>query len=220
MRTSLITATVLAALLTSGTAFAGQSVGAITSVDEAGKSVTLADGNVYTFGDTKDQYQMLGGYMPGDVVTILWDMKDGNHAALAMSPNFSDAVTGKISALNIGEKSITLDNGAVYSFLNNDENVDIGGFQVGDDVRIIATTEGGNQVGRAIQSTYSSDMTGLVKAMDKVARTVTMEDGTIVNFENDTSASLDNFKVGDAVKVNSFKAGDIVWGTSISPANG
>lgn len=220
MRKSIISATILAAVLGSSAAFAGQTTGQIKAVDDAAMTVTLANGSAYTFNDKTDRYDMLGGYLPGDNVTIVWDMVGDKHEALAMSPDFSGAMIGKISAVNPSEESVTLEDGAVYSFLKDTGKVDVGGFKAGDDVMIVATTDGGKHMGRAIQSVHSAEMTGKLKAIDTALKTVTLEDGTVVNFDKDTHVALGGYKVGDMVTFTGFKAGQHTWGTSMSPAHG
>ncbi len=220
MRRSIISAAILATVLGSGAAFAGQTTGQIKAVDDATMTVTLANGTAYSFTDKTDRHDMLGGYRPGDNVTIVWDMVGDKHEALAMSPDFSGAVTGKISAVNAAENSVTLDDGTVFAFPKDAGKVDLGGFKAGDEVGIVAITDGGNHMGRAIQSVHSAEMTGKLKAIDTSLKTVTLEDGTVVSFDKDTHVSLGGYKVGDMVTLTGFKAGQHTWGTSMSPANG
>ncbi len=220
MRETILSATILAAVFCSGVAFAGQTTDKVKSIDEIAETVTLENGIVYSFDGDSDRHHMLGGYLPGDSVTIVWNMLGDKHEVRALSPDFSGAVIGKITSIDTVKETVTLDDGTVYAFVKSDEKVDVGGFKLGDEVRIVGTVESGQHMARAIESSYSTEMTGKVEAIDKVMRTVTMDSGTVVNFDEDTHALLGGFKVGDMVRVNALTAGARTWGRTISPANG
>ena len=221
MRKSILSATVLAAILAGGFAVADETNGTIKSVDDAAKTITLDNGIVYHFNDMSTHHEKLGGYLPGDEVTIVWDGEQ--HEASAISPDFSGGVTGKIKAVNEADNTVTLDDGMVYTFKNDKgDKVNMGGFKAGDLVTILSTKEGDMNVGRSIATQTSAEVTGKVKAVDQTQRTVTLEDGKVYTFEgeNGMKAELGGYKVGDMVTIDATDAGHTHWGNAISPANG
>ena len=223
MRTSILSATILAAMFTGGLALADVSTGAIKSIDEAGNTVTLANGTVYSFAENSQRHEMLGGYLPGDKVTIVWDKVGNLNEAQSMDPDFAAGVTGKIAEINEVEGFVTLDNGTSYHFKNDKgDKVSLGGFKKGDAVNIVAVSDGSTMIGRAISTQTSDQVTGKIKAIDQAEGTVTLDNGKVYVFNSDKAdeAHLGSFKVGDMVKIEVTNVGNMHVGESITPANG
>jgi ribosomal protein L21E len=215
MRRTILSAAVLAAVFGSSMAFAGVTTGVVQSVQQ-GASVTLQDGTVYTLTDDSMSHEVTGGFLPGDAVTIHWTMDGPAHDILAISPDFSGMMTGVIAAVDDGARSVTLDNGTSYSF-NHDDGAayDLTDYKVGDMVAIVPGPDGS---GRSIAPVFVSGMSGAVKAIDMGARTVTLADGTVFHFDDDTGAELAGFRVGDMVRIETHMVGGQHWATAISPA--
>lgn len=223
MRTPLISAALLAAMFAGGIAFADETIGTIKSVDEAAQTVTLENGTVYTFDKKANTFEMLGGYLPGDKVTIEWALDGAIHKASAMSPDFAAGVTGKIKAVDEVKSTVTLENGTAYTFQNQKgEKAKLGGYKAGDEVTIIVTKQGGKEIGRSIASHSSAVVSGKVKAINEAERTVTLENGKVYSFQGKKGAEvhLGGFKVGDMVKIDVIDIGNSHLATAISPANG
>ncbi|MCB2111039.1 MAG: DUF1344 domain-containing protein [Defluviimonas sp.] len=219
MKKSIFSAALLAAMFAGGFAFAEQTTGAIKSADEANHTVTLEDGTVFTFEKDAKFFEMLGGYRPGDKVTIDWSMVGDQHVATAMSPDFSAGASGKIKAIDEAAKTVTLEDGKVYTFQNSKgETVNLGGFKAGDEVTIIAVKEGDTNVGQAITAHSALEVTGKVKAVDEAAKTVTLEDGKVYTFDDAEKAKIGGYKPGDMVKIIAVQVGHTNMGESISPA--
>ncbi len=222
MRAPLLSAALLAAMFTGSFAYAEQTTGAIKSIDESAKTVTLENGTVFTLGDNTSRHEMLGGYLPGDTVTIVWSMEGTSHSAQSISPDFSSSVAGKIKAIDEANMKVTLEDGQVYSFHNEkDEKVALGGFKVGDDVAIVSAKTGDMNDGRSIAAVVPAEVTGKVKAIDTTEKTVTLEDGMVYSFHSDKGENvhLDGYKAGDMVKILAITIGSTNWGRAISPAS-
>lgn len=87
MRTLHLSAALLAAMFAGGLAYAEETIDKIKSVDADAGTVTLEDGSFYTFNESKDRFNLLSGYKPGDAVKIEWEGMDGDaHRATEMSP--------------------------------------------------------------------------------------------------------------------------------------
>jgi len=74
MRKSLIPFIVLASLGTATAALALDATGTIKSIDQTNMTITLSDGTVYHFADTKTMQDQLSGVKPNDHVKLTWDM--------------------------------------------------------------------------------------------------------------------------------------------------
>lgn len=218
MRKSIVAAAILTAVLGSGAAFAGHATDTIKSLDAATRTVTLGDGTVVHFDGAQDKADMLAGFRPGDKVTVIWNMSGDRHEGLAISADYSGAVSGKISAIEGSGKSFTLEGGKVYSLLDNSP-IKLGEFKVGDEVKVVPVSQDGSLTALAMASQASTDMTGNIRSVDTGMKTVTLENGMVVHFDNDTHAMLDDYRAGDAVHITSFPSGGEIWGTSISPAS-
>jgi hypothetical protein len=71
-----------------GSAFAGETVGTITAIDEANAEVTLDDGNTYALGDPECSNETicpLVTFKVGDKVRIIWDAQQDARIATEMS---------------------------------------------------------------------------------------------------------------------------------------
>lgn len=217
MQKSLFSAAILAAVFGAGFAFAGQTTGTIKTVDDGAKTVTLEDGTVYSFNDTTDKNPLLGGYLTGDEVRIVWDMMGDKHEALAMSPDFSGAVNGKIKDVNAATDTVELEDGKTFSFRSQDgEKIDLSGFTTGNEVAILPLNEGGKEIGRSIATHHSDAVTGIIEAINAPEGHLTLKDGVVVKFDAEHLGSLDGFKVGDNVKIDVFNVGSSHWGNAIA----
>lgn len=209
MRASLISATLVAAMFSGSFALADVATGRIQAIDAATKTVTLTDGTAYT--TTKD---MLGGYLPGDSITIMWDGE--SHHAVAISSNFLADSAGKIVAVDHSGKTVTLDNGKVYTFPSG---TDLAGYKVGDMATIVADSSGSTNAGRSISPHFSDETTGVVRAISAANNTITLADGKVFKFDSGADVGLSGFRVGDMVKINATLDGNIYRGHGISAAN-
>mgnify|MGYP003388656756 CR=1 FL=1 len=86
MRIQLISAAMFAALFAAGAAQAEQTTGKIQSVDLAAMTVTLDNGTVYQVQDNTEHHNAVGGYLPGNMVTVVWEMQGQTHVLTAISP--------------------------------------------------------------------------------------------------------------------------------------
>ncbi|MFZ5965139.1 hypothetical protein ACOXXX_19520 [Thalassococcus sp. BH17M4-6] len=223
MRTSIFSLVIAAAVFGAGFASAEQSVGTIQSLDDTARTVTLSDGVTYSFDDMTKAHEALVGFQVGDAVAINWDMVGQTHHARSIAPDFSAHVTGKVAAVDEAMKSVTLDNGVTYTFDNgSSKRTDLGGYRVGDEVSIVASSEGDMAVGHAIAPYHSAEVTGVVKSVDQAMHTVTLEDGQVYKFDMGTTSKTDlgGFRSGDKVSITVAKIGDTNWGRAISSANG
>ncbi len=125
--------------------------GDVKAVNVAKNTVTLGDGVVYTFKDTKGAGVNLKTYKAGDEVTIVATKKGKTHIARAISGHSKTEETGKVKAINKAERLITLEDGTVYSFLGKDgETVALKEVKAGEMVKIKAINVGNNHWGYAI----------------------------------------------------------------------
>lgn len=215
MRKSTISVAILAAVFGSSMAFAGVTTGIVQSA-LPGDSITLDNGTVYSLTDESSSHSVIDGFLPGDAVTIHWNMQGDAHDILAISPDFSNATSGQISAIDAGAGTVTLADGMSYNFTNGDGAAyDLTGYQVGDAVSIVPGADG---MGRSIAPDFSDGMTGAVQSVDAAAGTLTLADGTMFHFDQDTAEALTGFVVGDMVRVEAHMVGGQHWATAISPA--
>jgi Protein of unknown function (DUF1344) len=71
-----------ALLATSGAAFAADATGTTTAVNFATRTLTMADGKSYTWGEAVKPE----GLRAGIDVTVTFDVKDGKNVATAVKP--------------------------------------------------------------------------------------------------------------------------------------
>lgn len=221
LRTSLISSTILAALLAGGVAFADETFGTIKSVDDAAKTVTLGDGIVYQLNKDSMSYEMAGGYLPGDKVVI--DASGAKHDVVAIGPDFTHGVNGDVKAVDAAKKTVTLSDGEVYSFAaKSGAAVDLKTYKAGDEVTIVATKDGTTNAARAISGHSETDETGKVKAINESERLVTLESGAVYSFlgKDGKDVALGGFKAGEMVKIEAVDVGINHWGYAISKVKG
>lgn len=125
--------------------------GDVKSVDLAKKSVTFADGDVYTFDAKTGAGIDLKRYKAGEEVTVIAPKTGETHAARAISGHSKMDETGKVKAIDESQRLVTLEDGNVYSFLGQDgEQVKLTEFKAGEMVKIDAVSVGNNRWGYAI----------------------------------------------------------------------
>ncbi len=222
MRTSLFSLALSAAILSAGFASADEAIGKIRSLDDTGMTVTLSDGMVYSFNNMTDKHDVLSGFRPGDIVAINWNKVGDRNEARTISADYSARLVGTVKAVNEADKTVTLANGEAYKFgLGSSKKTDLGGYKVGDEVVIVADTEGGTHVGRSIAPVHSADVTGIVQSVDEATHTVTLMSGTVYKFDIGSSRKTDlgGYRVGDKVTIVSAMLGDTHWGRAIRFAN-
>ena len=49
-------------------------------------TVTLDNGTVYQVQDNTEHHNAVGGYLPGNMVTVVWEMQGQTHVLTAISP--------------------------------------------------------------------------------------------------------------------------------------
>jgi hypothetical protein len=86
MRKSLLPAIALVAFGAVGAAFAEDATGKIAAIDAATWTVTLADGSVYEFDNTKTDATVFGQFRVGDSVHIVWAPMGEKRMAESMQP--------------------------------------------------------------------------------------------------------------------------------------
>lgn len=220
MKKSVFSAALVAAMFAGGFAQAAATSGTIKSIDNPAEAVTLENGVTYTFDQDMYRHPVLDGYRPGDKVTVVWSKMGDKHVALALSPDHSSGVAGKIKAVDPANRTVTLENGTVYTFDNVDgEDIDLSGFRAGDDVTIQAVTQGDKEMGRSIASTSSAEVTGKVQSADQGAMTLTLEDGTVYHFADDSGVDVSGFLPGDMVKITALTLGTTHIARAVSSAN-
>ena len=127
--------------------------GDVKAVDATTKTVTLSDGEVYSFESKSGPAVDLKFYRVGDEVTIVATKDGTTNAARAISGHSETDETGKLKAINESERLVTLESGAVYSFLGKDgKDIALGGFKVGEMVKIEAIDVGINHWGYTIST--------------------------------------------------------------------
>lgn len=217
MRTSFLSAAILAAVLGAGFAYADEVTGKIKALDDGAQTVTLSDGTVYSFDAQTSRHDVLDGYRTGDEVSIIWTLQGDTKLVSAMSPNFHDSVSGKIAEVNEEAGTVKLANHpTTYTFQNDhNEKLDLSGFKAGDMVSILP---GMGDEGRAISSHEIADVAGKVKSVDEGEKTVTLEDGKVFRFESDSHVDLSGFRPGDMVKIEAITVGTNTVAQSISPS--
>jgi Protein of unknown function (DUF1344) len=71
-----------ALLVTTGAALAADATGTVTGVNFVNRTLTMADGKAYTWGETVKPE----GLRAGIDVTVTFDVKDGKNMATAVKP--------------------------------------------------------------------------------------------------------------------------------------
>lgn len=221
LRTSLISSTILAAMLVGGVAFADETFGTIKSVDDAAKTVTLGDGTVYQLNEKSMSYEMAGGYLPGDKVVV--DAAGAKHDVVSIGPDFTHGVNGDVKAVDAAKMPVTLSDGEAYNFAaKSGATVDLKTYKAGDEVTIVATKDGTTNAARAISGHSETDETGTVKAINESERLVTLESGAVYSFlgRDGKDVALGAFKAGEMVKIEAIDVGINHWGYAISEVKG
>lgn len=133
--------------------FAAGVTGKIKAVDDAASMVTLESGSVYTFQNAKGEKAHLGGFKPGDEVTIVVAKEGGKEIGRSIASHTSADVSGKVKAIDEVERTVTLEDGTIYSFQGEKgKEVHLGGFKVGDMVKIEAVNVGSSHIATAISA--------------------------------------------------------------------
>lgn len=86
MRTVLFPLAFTMAIAAAGTAHAASSTGAIQAINPEQLTVTLADGTVYSFPQTREFHDKLAHFKIGDMVSINWVVEGTALSADAISP--------------------------------------------------------------------------------------------------------------------------------------
>ncbi|MCB1369237.1 MAG: DUF1344 domain-containing protein [Rhodobacteraceae bacterium] len=220
MKKSYFSAALLAAMFAGGFAHAAVTHGTIKSIDNTAKTVTLGDGVTYVFSEQMYRHPMFDGYLTGDKVTVVWDMSGNNHLAMAMGPDISGGVTGKIKIVDEAKQTVTLENGVTYDFSGfSSQGHGLAGFRTGDHVAIIGVKIGGKESGRSISPAPSVGATGKVKSINHEAMTLTLENGTVYHFGKDLGTTMSGLLPGDAVTVTGFQIGNHHIAQAVSPTS-
>jgi hypothetical protein len=117
-------------------------MGVIADIDTAGRTVTLADGRMFSFPDRDGaEAPDISGFTVGDSVEITAAMEGDGMVGLSIASAVSTQVTGTVAAMDEGEFSVTLDDGNTYVF-PTEMNDRLRNFAVGDMVTITAVETG------------------------------------------------------------------------------
>jgi len=117
-------------------------MGVIADIDTAGRTVTLADGRMFSFPDRDGaEAPDISGFTVGDSVEITAAMEGDGMVGLSIASAVSTQVTSTVAAMDEGEFSVTLDDGNTYVF-PTEMNDRLRNFAVGDMVTITAVETG------------------------------------------------------------------------------
>jgi Cu/Ag efflux protein CusF len=118
-----------------------QSVGKIVGVDVSARKVTLDNGLSFIFDESDFEGSNLTGYAVGDQVRITYDAyasSPGEHTALDIDATHSHELAGVVREVNVGMKTVTLEDGVTYKFDGPaNSTCTAGGFLPGDEVILI-----------------------------------------------------------------------------------
>ena len=218
LRTSILSLSILS-ILVGAAAHADTALGRVQAVDPVEQTLTLQDGTSYHFND-HNVSEKLFGFRPGDTVTVQYVPQAGSNSGKAiMSANDFEWV-GEIASVNPDHKTVTLDDGVSFNFGAYDNAKDmLTGFHPGDMVEVNFLPTANGLSGVTLTNAASTDVTGVIKAIDTQHNTITLDTG--MTYPIDTSGNgqsiLTGFRVGDNVQLH-LKAGQTGLVTSIGAA--